>query len=359
MTKKLGKPRWISLAGAHRRLALALIASAVALSAGVFAVPAEAAANLYDVAFQGANSDLWYYASTSSGVSAHDTGIAMDWLSAPSIALVSGGDNPSYVIAYENGDDQLSLYYPANGQNTNTGIQMESGTNPVIASNDIVAFQGINGDLFYWNGTAHDTGRWMGSVAEANPAISPDGQEIAFRGATNNHLWTYNIPTGSAVDTGLGMDYNSENASVGDNTSGGYSVAFEGTNKDLWEYYSGSGHDLHLGMAEFTSPAITPNTGLIAFQANTGSLWYYSAGHGTNTKLGVAPDTSPAAGLSVDSTSGANIGYQIWWVASGSYDLWQYTTSNSLGVNTAAAVENSGLDETTVSYTPGVQLETG
>jgi hypothetical protein len=134
-------------------------------------------------------------------------------------------------------------------------------------------------------------------------------------------------------------------------------VAFEANTDDLW-YYDGSyGYRVQLGMAPHTSPSLSPISRLIAFQANTGKLWTYSVGgSSTATNLGMSSGVSPDLGLSIDADTGTVTGYQVWWQASGSHDLWQYTTNTGLGVGTSAEVSSNSHG---VGYTTGVRAEIG
>jgi hypothetical protein len=193
--RKLRESRGISLAAVRGRLVMALIASGVVLSAGICAAPAEASTtNVYAVAYVGSDNNLWYYDGTSG---AHDTGIVVGAETSPSMAAVSAGDGIEYAIAFEGDEGQLEVYYPQDNSLDNTGLQMEEGTDPAIATNNLVAFQGYNGDLWYWNGTGHDTGLGMGAVGSASggsPSITPQGNDIAFK-ANTTVLWTYRVST--------------------------------------------------------------------------------------------------------------------------------------------------------------------
>jgi hypothetical protein len=359
MIAKLRKRR-LSLVAARRRLALALTAGAVLLSAGIFAAPAHAAANVYCVAFQGSNDDLWYYMSTPSGAGPHDTGIAMDGFSDPSIGLVNGGDGPSYMIAFDNAYEQLMFYYPESGQSIGSGIQMESGTHPSIAANDVVAFQGYNGHLWYWNGTGHDTGIFMNGTTDDSPSITPEGNYIAFRG-DDNSVWVYSMSTGQATDTHLGMNYNTS-VSIGNSGSGSYWVAFEANTNVLWYYIPGyGGYNTGHAMEPDTSPSLAPNSGMMAFADTNRHLNVYNAGAKTDlvTGLGLDPYSSPDLSLVKDSTTGATTGYESWFQANGSNELFYFNSTTGADGNTGVTVGYDGEDGHFVSYTTGVQFVIG
>jgi hypothetical protein len=321
--------------------------------AGFFALPASAAANVYAVAYMGTNHDLWYFGSTTTGAGDHDSGLGMDPNSSPAIELDVNGEEAQYLIAFESNANQLWLYYPSFTVNpgTDTGVSMEPGTSPAIADNDVVAYEGSNGHLWYWNGSGHDTGLGMAG-AGTSPSITSDGTYIAFKASGSNHLWVYDVATQHGVDTGLGMAGNSS-PSIGDTyNTGGYLVAFQASTGDLWYYNGTAGVSSGLGMAAGTSPSVSRLSGLIAFQANTGKLWLYDAGNSTlstSTSLGMAPGSSPSLGLAKDSSTGVVTGYQVWFKASGSDDLWQYQVESKVGVGTTGVVSSNS-----VAYSTGV-----
>lgn len=334
---------------------MALTACAVVVSAGIFAVPAYAAANVYAVAYSGTNHDLWYYESTTSGSGNHDTRLGMNPYSSPTVAFVTGGE-ANYEIAFESNANQLWLYDVQNGVGIDTGLAMEPSTTPDIAANDMVAFEGGNGDLWYWNGSGHDTRLGMDSET-TSPSITVEGTEIAFQANTHD-LWTYNISTGHGVSTALGMDPDSS-PSIGNSVSGANWVAFEASvSDDLWYWDGTAGRGLPIRMATETSPSLAPNGGLTAIQSDTGELWLVNVASDStdNTGLGMAAGTSPDLGISVDAGSGTAVGYQAWFQAAGSHKLWQYSTSTRLGVNASGNISPNSHG---VSYTQGATLVVG
>lgn len=106
----------------------------------------------------------------------------------------------------------------------------------------------------------------------------------------------------------------------------GFSVAFQGSNGDLWTVdQGGTPHDTGLGMAPHTNPAAmeTCVAGIcpiyVAFQANTGILWTLNmrTGAPTNTGLPMLAGTNPS--LSYTSTGAVEVAYR-----GPNGDLWTY-----------------------------------
>jgi hypothetical protein len=346
MTPKLSKPRFPAI---RRPLIAALALCAAAVSAGLFAVPAHAVGNVYDVAYEGTNGDLWWYSSTTTTSNLHDSHLGMNIYTAPSIAMTGSGPE----VAFESNQNQLWLFDPGNGLGINTGLDMEPSTTPSIAQNDMVAFEGSNGHLWYYDGNVgHDTELGMDSTT-TSPSLTLEGREIAFQANTHD-LWTYDIATLHGVNTGLGMDPDSS-PSIGYSQTGDPWVAFEANTNDLWYYHDGTGYRVPLGMAPATSPSLSPSSTVIAFQANTGKLWLYQVGgsSSTSTNLGMSAGVSPDLGPSIEPGSGTISGYQVWWQASGSHHLWQYTTNTGVGVDAGATVSSNSHG---VAYTQAVSF---
>jgi hypothetical protein len=210
----------------------------------------------------------------------------------PTCATFASGTSPSYVtlangtevIAFHGSNGNLWTFRQnpgTNGTLVDQNVPMMSGTSPSITidgANNAVAFQGSNGDL--WT--------WLGSGGSRNPAVD---QKLPMMAGTSPSIGAFSsiaVPAGEV------------------------SVAFQGSDGDLWSFLGQPGQffrtlfdalNTGLGMASGTSPALT-NTGAfarVAFQANTGILWTWAGdddgdlqGGGISTGLAMAAGTSPA-----------------------------------------------------------------
>jgi len=119
-----------------------------------------------------------------------------------------------------------------------------------------------------------------------------------------------------------------------------------------------SGVVLSAGICAAPAEASTINVYAVAYVGSDNNLWYYDGTSGAHDTGIMAPYASPDLGLSKDSSSGAVVGYQVWWQASGSDDPWQYQTSTGLGVNTGTRAYWDEYYSSFVSYAPGVLAST-
>jgi hypothetical protein len=131
-------------------------------------------------------------------------------------------------------------------------------------------------------------------------------------------------------------------AATADSADFGFSVAFQGSNGDLWTVdRTGAPHDTSLGMAPQTNPSMMEACVAgacpiqIAFQANTGILWTLNMRTGvpSNTGLPMLAGTSPS--LSYTSTGAVEVAY-----TGANGDLWTYVAGVG-GTDTAKPIAGS------------------
>ena len=208
-----------------------------------------------------------------------------------------------YEMAFQANTTNMILF--GTDQDTNTGQGMMPGTNPSITTVAVTnsgclqeeAFQANIGTLFVF-GADQSANTGLGMMPGTSPSITfltTGGFMVAFQ-ANNGDLYTYSSKTGAA-NTGLGMN-NNTSPSITALTNGGWEVAFQANTGTLWHYGTAGTGDSGLGMKAGTSPSIAETTGStykIAFQANTGDLWYAGTAPGAgNTGLGMDNNTSPS-----------------------------------------------------------------
>jgi len=163
------------------------------------------------------------------------------------------------------------------------------------------------------------------------------GYEVAFQG-TNGNLWLATVGANGApfapTDYGLPMRPGTS-PSITFMHGVGYEIAFQGANTDLWVVGADYRGDTGLGMMSGTNPSIASLTGggwEAAFQANTTNLWTIGADSNGDTGLGMNSGTSPSvtglAGGGWEAAFQANTG-----------DLWAIGSDNignlALGMNSA------------------------
>jgi hypothetical protein len=129
---------------------------------------------------------------------------------------------------------------------------------------------------------------------------APEDFEAAFNSnsATLPGLWT-NGTQGSG-HTGLGFTSGTSPSATA--VSGGYELAFQGSDGNVWTTGTLGLTDWHLGEAPGTSPSIAPISGgyEAAFQGSNGDLWTTGTGGSTDWGLAMMAGTSP----SITSVSG-------------------------------------------------------
>jgi hypothetical protein len=367
-------------AGLRNTVAILLTSAvAVALAAAVPGVANAATNTPLVVAYQGQNGHLWYYVDSDStdpyaSTGAHDSGLGMSNNSSAAITFDNGG---ALVIAFRANTGLLCIYTPLGGlfsssENSHlcTGLGVAAGTSPSIAPNDIVAFEAASTyHLWYYQIalSGHDTGLGMEPLSDG-PSISEDGNQIAFEANTDT-LYLHNIQTGANINTGLGMNIFSS-PSIGNNFGQTWDwVAFDANTCNLWYWDGAHGHNTGLGMNCNTSPSMDPlgASDYMAFEANSGSgqrLFVYDAHNNahTDTGLGMIPGTSPSLGPLVSQVSGSIIGYQVWFGANGSKDLYYYNQLTDPPARGGSGVAPGGGGGAVVNssefgpaYTPGVR----
>ncbi|HEV2637317.1 MAG TPA: hypothetical protein VGX23_19350 [Actinocrinis sp.] len=219
---------------------------------------------------------------------------------------IVGGQPSSGAVRAIHGPNGDLWAGPSGG--TDLGQAMKAGTSPSIATLSTggkeIAYQGGNGDLWVTTISGTPIDSHLGMMNGTSPAIAAaasGGFNVAFQ-ANTGYLWDYTSATGRGTSLNQPMVTTSSpsiTAPVG--TTGGYEIAYQGSNVDLWvTTISGTPIDSHLGMMNGTSPAIAaaPGSGFnVAFQANTGYLWDYTSTTGRGTSLNQAMTSGTSPGL--------------------------------------------------------------
>jgi hypothetical protein len=266
------------------------------------------------IAYEGTNFDLWTMSTT--GV-LKDLGVGMRPGTSPSIAAIPGGN---YEIAYQGTDS--TLFTTGFFGTTNWGLGMLGKTSPSITAEPTggpnggyeVAFNGANGDLWtaLSGGSSQSQDLGLAMAGTSSPGIT------AIPGDVNYEI-AYQGPDGTLFTTGFfgttrwGLAMNAKTSpsitaeAVGGN-NGGYQVAFEGANNDLWTAFSGGfsqSQDLGLMMPSGSGPAISglPAVGgaVIAYRGTDGNERILAIDADSNavdattdTGIPLASGTSPA-----------------------------------------------------------------
>jgi len=154
-------------------------------------------------------------------------------------------------------------------------------------------------------GTLHQYGLGMAPGTSPSMMGCPGGYLVAFQ-ANNHNLYIFETAKGQILNTGLGMAAGTSPSitpeSHGYNESGpAYEVAFQANTGNMNTYNSVTGwHNYGLGMKAGTSPSIAPrfNYGedTIAFQSVGGYLFTFTpkTANLINTWQGMAAGTSPS-----------------------------------------------------------------
>ncbi len=154
----------------------------------------------------------------------------------------------------------------------------------------------------------------------SSSATSLGGWEIAYQGS-NGDLFVVNTATGSPSDLGFTMA-SSTSPAISSDGAGGYLVVFQGSNHHLETYDTrtgGAALDTQDVMAASTSPAVTLNTGgslkIVFHAASNDALTFYTPSNKkTNTpmlsgsSLAMAAGTSPS--IAPNNTVGWKVAYQ-------------------------------------------------
>jgi hypothetical protein len=247
----------------------------------------------YDVAFQS-------NAGTLRTSRIGDTQVPMMIGTSPSFGL--GSNNNNDMVAFQGSNGQLwTLEIGYEGLHaTDRGVSMMGGTSPSATATAAgplgIVFQSSTGSL-RWN---IDWG--LGMMTGTSPSVTSlayeGGSAVAFQ-ANTGVLWILTLTNSSrSFSTGLGMMIGTS-PSIAAMPDGGYGVAFQSNTGTLWvggtiEAF----HDTGLGMMRGTSPSIAALPGgryAVAFQANTGTLWVGGTSEVFHdTGLGMMRGTSPS-----------------------------------------------------------------
>jgi hypothetical protein len=80
-----------------------------------------------EVAYHGANCDLWTYVA---GVGGHDSGLPITGWSSPAATTHFPGDGAE--VAYQSFDGFVCVYNVTTGSTLRTGLNMAHGTSPAV-----------------------------------------------------------------------------------------------------------------------------------------------------------------------------------------------------------------------------------
>ena len=266
----------------------------------------------------------------------------------------------SWAVSYQTSANALGMAL-SDGTNPSLGDTVMAGTSPAVVNafglGYVTVFQNTGGHLA-WDGSL-GPGRNAAMAAGTSPAIAQNGSsggyEVAYQG-TNGDLWTVAADAAGGVsapaDSGLGMAaHTSPSIAM---VASGYEIAFE-TNTDLLgldgtEVASVTSSPMAAGV----SPSITTiasNGGYeVAYQASSASVATYGDAGTGGLGLGMAAGTSPAV------TGTANGGYEIAFQANTS-TLW---TTGSLGGGNSglamAAGTSPGITASASASSPGYEI---
>ena len=246
----------------------------------------------YEAVFQANNNDLYGYASSGATT---NTGLGMAPSTSPSIAGLSTG---GWEAAFQ--ANNTVLWTVGSSGNSDWNLGMMGHTSPSIASvggGFEVAFTSNAGQLWTVGSAGdHDWGYAIASGTSPSIAgLSNGGFAVAFQG-TNGNLYIY-ISYGGLTNTGLGMAAGTS-PSISGLPNGKFEVAFQANNSDLYAYSSsGQLTNTAQGMAAGVSPSIATGSELVSFRANNGNLYVYSPQGIINTTQGMASGTSPSTTL--------------------------------------------------------------
>jgi len=250
----------------------------------------------------------------------------------PGTAFAAAND---YIVAFQGPNGNLWYYLDQNGKATDvdTHLVMAFFTRPAVAFTRsgyyVIAFEGAKDHLFlYYPPFKQHIDTRLTMAARTSPSIA-DNQTVAFTGS-NGHVWTY---LSSGHDTGLATDLASAGPAISVSDD---AIAFESANDRLYVYATGSRHltRTSLDMARDTSPSIGIYSSEVAFQSNNNKLWWYDGSKGHSTGLDMAPETSPSIDpYFYNSSSSETIAFAA-YNASGNNRLWIYNALNNRHVNT-------------------------
>ena len=240
-----------------------------------------------------------------------------------------------YIVAFQGGNGDLWYYLDQNGKITDvdTHLGMAFFTRPAATlartGDYVIAFHGSNGHLFvYYPFSKQHIDTRLGMASGTSPSISQD-LTVAFTG-TNDHVWTY---FSSGHDTGLVTSSLSTGPAI---SQSGDAIAFESKNEKLDVYATATRHltSTNLAMDANSSPSVGIYASEVAFQANSNKLWWYDGKKGHNTGLVMAPGTSPSIDPYFNLNSASKLIAYAAFNSSGNNRLSVYNASNNKHVNT-------------------------
>lgn len=181
----------------------------------------------YAFAFQANTGALW--------VDHTNTTLGMMAGTSPSVT-------PKGVAAFQANTGQLWVYVPGYG-GINTSQGMAPGTSPAIGETAgggwIVAFHALGSNhLITWNSAGQGVDTGLGVENGTSPSIASEGNgfTVAFEGAGSKELWTYDY-TGAAINRHAAM-LGGTSPSIAARYSNGVEVAFHGAKENRLETWS-------------------------------------------------------------------------------------------------------------------------
>jgi hypothetical protein len=251
-----------------------------------------------ELAFQGADGTLWSYDDATGASGSAQT--AMSAGTSPSIAVTSSG----LEIAFVSGG---TLETNSGGASTSLGLSVAPGTSPVITSvggAPRIAFQNLQNNLDLESGGS-SSNLTLGMDSASSPAYSAveGGGFVTAVNANVNSLYQY---TGNSVQNdNQGLTAGTSPSACGRaGTDGAFELAYD-TNTGLVDTLLGNtgssstpNNSTGVAFAAGTSPSVAclPDGGyVVAVNGANGDLWIYTGGAGAiDTGQAVAAGTSPA-----------------------------------------------------------------
>lgn len=231
----------------------------------------------YEIAFQGANHDLWLYNQNNG---AQDTGLGMDPASSPSI---TSEPNTGYEVAFEANTNNLWLVGSDNRGDTGLGMRAGSSPSITLPTGSGLRYQAAfvaNTGILWTVGTFQNGSTGAAVASGSNPAITTltqsGGFQIAYVAAlagggaggileTTGTDGLFNTETPVAPDTSPSITGMFIDGSCGDGSTG-YRVAFDsgsavidpGGGKLVTESF-GDGVGIATNSGQLMSPGSSPS----------------------------------------------------------------------------------------------------